>query len=235
MMAMSKKMLDQEPGEIEMLLPFHAAGTLNARDARRVDEALAGDPDLARQYAVIQEEYAETIHLNESLGAPSARAMQKLFAAIDGEPERKPSVSINLSARIAEFFTKLSPRTLAWSASLGAVALLLQAGVIGAVLVKNQAASFQTASLSLNQTSAPLTRELGAAVPPRALVRFNPDARIADINALLDNYQASIVDGAKGGMFRLQFGNRALGKDEVTNLMNKLQGEKIVSLAVPTP
>ena len=233
MMAMSKKMLDQEPGEIEMLLPFHAAGTLNARDARRVDEALAGDPDLARQYAVIQEEYAETIHLNESLGAPSARAMQKLFAAIDGEPERKPSASINLSARIAEFFTKLSPRTLAWSASLGAVALLLQAGVIGAVLVKNQTASFQTASLSLNQTSAPLTRELGAAVPPRALVRFNPDARIADINALLDNYQASIVDGAKGGMFRLQF--KAMGKDEAANLLKKLQGEKIVSLAVATP
>lgn len=235
MMAMSKKMLDQEPGEIEMLLPFHAAGTLNARDARRVDEALAGDPDLARQYAVIQEEYAETIHLNESLGAPSARAMQKLFAAIDGEPERKPSVSINLSTRIAEFFTKLSPRTLAWSASLGAVALLLQAGVIGAVLMKNQTASFQTASLSLNQTAAPLTRELGAAVPPRALVRFNPDARIADINALLDNYQASIVDGAKGGMFRLQFGNRAMSKDEAAGLIARLQREKIVSLAVATP
>ena len=54
------------------------------------------DPELARQYAVIREEYAETIHLNESLGAPSARAMQKLFAAIDGEPVRKPSVSSGL-------------------------------------------------------------------------------------------------------------------------------------------
>ena len=73
-----------------MLLPWHAAGTLNARDARRVDEALARDPELARQYAVIREEYAETIDLNESLGAPSARAMQKLFAAIDAEPARKP-------------------------------------------------------------------------------------------------------------------------------------------------
>ncbi len=92
MMAMSKKLLD-EPSEIEMLLPWHAAGTLNARDARRVEEALARDPDLARQYAVIREEYAETIHLNESLGAPSARAMQKLFAAIDGEPARNPSVA----------------------------------------------------------------------------------------------------------------------------------------------
>ena len=192
-------------------------------------------PTLARQYAVIQEEYAETIHLNESLGAPSARAMQKLFAAIDGEPVRKPSLSTSLSARVSEFFSRLSPRTLAWSASLGAVALLLQAGVIGAVLVKNQTASFQTASLSLNQTAAPITRDLGAAVPPRALVRFTPEARIADITALLENYQASIVDGAKGGMFRLQFGNRALGKDEVASLMSKLQGEKIVSLAVPTP
>src|SRR3954447_20301680 len=53
-MALSKKMLEQEPGEIEMLLPWHAAGTLNARDARRVEEALARDPELARQYTVIR-------------------------------------------------------------------------------------------------------------------------------------------------------------------------------------
>ena len=103
MMAMSKKMLD-EPGEIEMLLPWHAAGTLNARDARRVEEALARDPGLAKQYAVIREEYAETIHLNESLGAPSVRAMQKLFAAIDGEPVRKPSFASRVSGSIAQFF-----------------------------------------------------------------------------------------------------------------------------------
>ena len=232
MMAVRKKMLEQEPSEIEMLLPWHAAGTLNARDARRIDEALARDPELAKQYAAIREEYAETIHLNESLGAPSVRAMQKLFAAIDGEPARRPSALLNISARVAEFFASLSPRTLAWSASLGALALLLQAGVIGAVLVKNQTSTFQTASLSMNE---PITRALGPEAPPRALVRFAPDARVADITALLDNYQASIVDGAKGGMFRLQFGNRAMAKDEIASLMSKLQNEKIVNLAVATP
>jgi hypothetical protein len=232
MMAMSKKMLEQEPSEIEMLLPWHAAGTLNARDARRVDEALARDPELARQYAAIREEYAETIDLNESLGAPSARAMAKLFAAIDGEPARKPSGWLNFSARISEFFAKLSPRTLAWSASLGALALLLQAGVIGAVLVKNPSASFHTASLSTNE---PVTRALGPEAPPRALVRFAPDARVSDITALLESYQASIIDGATGGMFRLQFGNRAMTKDEVAGLMRRLQSEKIVNLAVATP
>ena len=132
-----------------------------------------------------------------------------------------PSASLNFSMRVAQFFQGLSPRTLAWSASLGALALLLQAGVIGAVLVKNQTATFQTASLSTNET---ITRDLsGPEAPPRALVRFAPDARIADITALLDNYQASIVDGAKGGMFRLQFGNKAMTKDEIAGLMSKLQ------------
>jgi hypothetical protein len=238
MMAANKKLLDREPGEIEMLLPFHAAGTLNARDARRVEEALASDEALARQYAVIREEYAETIHLNESLGAPSARAMAKLFAAIDAEPVRKPSLSVSMSARISEFFARLSPRTLAWSASLGAVALLLQAGVIGALLMKKQTATFETASLSLNEPSGPVTRDLSAAfaaAPPRALVRFTPDARISDITALLDTYQASIVDGAKGGMFRLQFGSKPLGKEEAASLVSRLASEKIVSLAVATP
>jgi hypothetical protein len=235
MMATSNKILEPEPSEVEMLLPWHAAGTLDARDARRVDEALARDPELAKQYAVIQEEYAETIHLNENLGAPSTRAMHKLFAAIDGEPARKPTVSFNFPARIAGFFARLSPRALAWSASLGALALLLQASVIGAMLVKNQNASFQTASVSTNEpiTRDLVTRDLGRATPPpRALVRFAPEARVADITALLDNYQASIIDGAKGGLFRLQFGDRAMGRAEFAGLIRRLQNEKIVSLAV---
>ena len=77
--------MEREASEIELLLPWHAAGTLNARDCLRVDEALARNPELAGRYAAVREEYAETIELNESLGAPSARAIQELFAAIDAE------------------------------------------------------------------------------------------------------------------------------------------------------
>src|SRR5271167_2046706 len=189
MMAASRKIVEPEPSEIELLLPWHAAGTLNPRDSRKVEEALARDPELARQYAVIREEYAGTIDLNESLGAPSVRAMQKLFAAIEAEPARKPGVSSNFAARFAGFFASLSPRTLAWSASFGAFALVLQAGIIAAVLMNNRPATFETASLSTNE---PITRSLSSA--SRALVRFAPDARIGDITALLDKYQASIVD-----------------------------------------
>jgi anti-sigma factor RsiW len=215
------KIPDMPPEEVEALLPWHAAGTLSARDARRVDEALARDPKLAKQYAVIQEEFAETIHLNESLGAPSARAMQRLFAGIDAEPARAPSVTSTFSVRIAEFFASLSPRTLAYSAGAAALALLLQAGVIGAVLVKQQG-NFQSAA-----------HEAQIDGGARALVRFTPEARVADITQFLDTYNASIVAGLKAGMFRVQFGEKRLTKDEVTNLMKKVEQEKIVSFVAP--
>ena len=229
-MALSKKVLEA-PSEIEMLLPWHVTGRLDARDARRVGEAMTRNPELARQYAAIREEYAETIWLNESLGAPSGRAMQKLFAAIDTEPSRPPKVVPRLPAGIRNFFARVSPRTLAWSASLGAIALLLQGAIIGAVLMKSDVATYLTASMSMNE---PITGPLGQQ-PPRALVRFAPDARISDVSALLDSYQASIIDASKGGMFRLQFGDKAMTKGAAATLTSKLQHEKIVNLAMPTP
>ena len=76
---------ERERHEIESLLPWHAAGTLDRRDAERVEQALAEDGELARRYELVREELAETIRLNESLGTPSERAMEKLFAAIDAE------------------------------------------------------------------------------------------------------------------------------------------------------
>jgi anti-sigma factor RsiW len=225
----NKKVLEQEPGEIEALLPWHAAGTLSARDTRRVDDALARDESLAAQYAAIREEYAETIALNESLGAPSSRAMAKLFAAIDAEPARTPSMSLSLSTRIAEFFSGLSPRTLAYATAVGAVALLLQAGVIGAILSKGQG-SFQTASLSGPKDT--VVRGLGQETGPRALVRFATDARLSDITAFLDANQASIIESMTGGMFRIQFGDKPMSRQETAALMTRLQNEKIINLAV---
>jgi len=77
--------------KIEKLLPWHATGTLSSRDANRVEQALAGDRELARRYELVRQELAETTRLNETLGAPSARAMEKLFAAINAEEARAPS------------------------------------------------------------------------------------------------------------------------------------------------
>ena len=197
MTAANKKIAEDTPGDIEALLPWHAAGTLNARDTRRVEEALSRDPALATQYAVIRDEYAETISLNENLGAPSARAMQKLFAAIDAEPAQSVAATRSLSARISEFFAGLSPRTLAAASAIGALVVLLQAGVIGTMLTRDEGGhSFQTASYQA--PGAPLTRGLDVdSSGPQALVRFAPEARMSDISAFLDAYHASIVSASK--------------------------------------
>lgn len=216
------KLPDMQPEEVEALLPWHAAGTLSVRDARRVDEALANNPKLAKQYAVIQDEFAETIHLNESLGAPSSRAMQRLFAGIDAEPARELSVTSSFGTRVMEFFASLSPRTLAYSATAAALALLLQAGVIGTVLMKQQPATFQSAAY-----------EGQAAGGPRALVRFSPDARMGDISQFLDSNNASIVAGLKAGMFRVQFGEKPMSKEDVARLMKKIEADKVVSFVAP--
>ena len=76
---------ERERREIESMLPWHAAGTLDRGEAECVERALAEDSELARRYELVREELAETIRVNEMLGAPSARAMEKLFTAIDAE------------------------------------------------------------------------------------------------------------------------------------------------------
>jgi anti-sigma factor RsiW len=91
---------ESEASDIELLLPWHAAGTLSQRDKQRVEAALAGDPELARRYELVREEFGQTIHLNETLGAPSARALDALFAKIDAEPSRAPAASMKLGARV---------------------------------------------------------------------------------------------------------------------------------------
>lgn len=219
---MNTNTAQSEPDSVEALLPWHAAGTLNARDMRRVEDALARDPVLARQYAAVRDELAETIHLNEDLGAPSARAMQRLFAAIDAEPARKPTFALSLSSKLTEFLAGLSPRAIAYAGGAAAIALLLQAAVIGAVLTKGETgASFQTASYQSGQ----------AAPGAYALVRFQPTATAAEISTFLDANKASIVDGPKAGMFRLRVGSAAVSGAEMTQLLTRLQGEKVVSFA----
>ena len=212
---------DREPTELEALLPFHAAGTLSLHDMRRVDAALASDPDLARQYKAIQDEYAETILLNESLGAPSVRAMQRLSAAIDAEPARRTSAVSNIVFRLGGFFSALSARTLALSAIVGAVALLLQAGVIGVLLKTHPGEGFETASFQAQTTAGTF-----------GLLRFSPNANIDEISQLLITYDATIVSGPKAGMFRIKFGQKVLSKQDATQLLARLQNEKIVNLAV---
>lgn len=212
---------EPERHEIEALLPWHAAGTLSRRDADRVEQALAGDRELARQYDLVREELAETIHLNETLGAPSARAMEKLFAAIDAEEARAPRHhrSFDLGSRISEFLSSLTPRTLAWSATAAAVAIVVQAAVIAAVVVK--------------EPSTPSGPGLASAPSEGsyAVVRFAPQATANDITNFLGAYKATLVEGPLnmgGQLYRIRLSETKLPKEEVGKIVRQMQSESKV-------
>lgn len=143
MRAMNGTSMDDGPDDIEALLPWYVAGTLSAGDARRVTEALGRDAALQQQCVAIRQEQAGTVAVNEALGAPSARVLRNLMAAIDAQPARATAPSPR-QGRFERFFAGLSPRALAWSASFGAMALLLQAGLIGVILTRSGLEAFQS-------------------------------------------------------------------------------------------
>jgi len=232
---MSKKMLDQEPSEIEMLLPFHAAGTLNARDARRVDEALASDPELARQYAVIREEYAETFISTRAWERRPCAPCRSCLLRSTESPCASIVVDQPLGADLGILHEAFAAE-LAWSASLGAVLLLLQAGVIGRRADEEPDRFVPDRFAERERTVRTHHPRLGASRRRRVRWCGSRRKRASPTSTALAR-QLSGLDRRwrQGGMFRLQFGNRAMGKDEVASLMSKLQGEKIVSLAVATP
>jgi anti-sigma factor RsiW len=211
-----------ERQEIEQLLPWHAAGTLNRRDAKRVEDALAHDPELARHFELARAEFGETILLNETLGAPSARASEALFAKIDAEPRRVAMPSLNLSERFAAFIAGFSPRTLAWSAAAAMLALVLQAGVITGVLINEQGrGGYKTASAP---TNVPADGSF-------AMIRFMPTATTADITKFLETNKLSVTGGPQaGGMFRIRLAVTGLPKQELARIVRQLQQDKVVEI-----
>jgi hypothetical protein len=207
---------DPEHQNIEALLPWYAAGTLSRRDANRVERALVSDRELARQYDLVREELVETIHLNETLGAPSARAMERLFAAINAEEARVPRQGrwFDLGSRIFEFLSSLTPRTLAWSAIAAAVAVLVQAAVIASVVVREQGSPSEP-----RLASAPSEGSY-------AVVRFVPQTTADDMTNFLRAYNATVVEGPlKGQLYRIRLSETRLPKEEVGKIIRQMQSE----------
>ena len=208
-----------ERQDIEALLPWHAAGTLARRDSERVERALAGDRDLALQYDLVREELNETIHLNEMLGAPSSRCMEKLFAAIEAEGSKAPARrSFDFAGRISEFMAGFAPRKLAWAASAAVFAIVAQAAVLTTVAIKDpNVAVYEPASF----------RSIDDA---QVVIRFVPHATVGDITKFLDAHHAVVVDGPKrGSLYSLRLPTASADKPEMTKLVQRMQAEsKIV-------
>ena len=62
---------------------------------------------------------------------------------------------------------------------------------------------------------------------------FAPDARIGDIGAFLQDHHGSIVEGPRGGMYRVRFGDKSLSAEETKALIGELRASSVVRSALP--
>jgi anti-sigma factor RsiW len=198
--------------EIEDLLPWYAAGTLAPTEARRVEAALARDPELARSYELVREELVQAISLNEALGAPSGALFERLFQRIEAEAPRVPrrlSWRARVQAWLAERRVLHSPRALAWAGAAALAVIVVQAGFLAHLARDGSGAGFEVAS----------GPSAGAGAGAVVLVAFTDGATAAQIAALLQARNATIIEGPRaGGIFRLRL-PAALASAEVDEVI----------------
>jgi anti-sigma-K factor RskA len=223
-----KKEANELPEDVELLLPWHAAGTLSRRDAARVEQALANDNELATRYALVREELGEAIRLNENLGAPSTRAMESLFAKIDAEPVRQPKATLQIGAWLTALVASFSPRTLAYGATAAALAIVLQAGILAGVFVKQGTGESGPIIIASKNMEAD-----GSYVS----VRFKPEASVADITGFLSSNKATIVasPSSTDGFFKVRVAEKAMSDSELSAVTKAFRDNPAVSYVAKVP
>ncbi len=209
----------EHPDAFEALLPWYATGRLNAQDRADVAAALEQREDLALQLRLIEEDREATIRLNQDLGSPGGPVWERIAATIGAEP-RRPSVASRFTGWLG-LGSGASRVRLTWAGAAAAVVIVLQSAAIFTLLPSS--GGYRTAS-------APAALATGA----QALVAFAADARLDQVGALLAETHGTIVEGPRGGFYKIRFGEKPLGKPALDALLAKLRANAIVKMALPT-
>lgn len=214
---------------IESMLPWFERGQLGAADAKRVADYLAQHPDMARQLALVEEERAETVLLNETRGTPRAGALGRLMDTIEEHEASHPSLA---SARVAlwGWASRLTgapvPARLQWVAAAAAVLIIVQGVSLGVMMTSGpqQAPGYETASGQAQSGAGTF-----------AMVHFAQDASAEDITRLLAQFEISIVDGPRpGGVYKIRISDVSLDEAAREALLARLQAhDDVIAFAAP--
>jgi len=121
--------------------------------------------------------------------------------------------------RFAAFKFGLRPDILGWLLAAVMVGVIVQATVKLAPVSKRME-SYRTASAQA---------EDGV-----VMVRFAPQASIADVTKFLRSYSASIVGGPQlGDLYRLRLNDATLPQEERSKIVGRMKQERLVTLAAP--
>ncbi|MDX8526442.1 anti-sigma factor [Mesorhizobium sp. MSK_1335] len=175
--------------EMETLLPFYLNGSLEGAELEAVEEWLATDPAAMTALGEAEAEFSGNAAANEAI-RPPADALSRFARALDAEagPVRVPAGQ----SWLAKVFGRVTamPAGVAWVAAAALLAL---------VLVQ----SFEQPGGKGNDFEIAGAQD-DLAKLPFALVKFKPDAKMADIAAFLGQNGLKIASGPTAdGVFHL--------------------------------
>lgn len=175
--------------EMETLLPFYLNGSLEGAELEAVEEWLANDPAALAALGEAEAEFSGTAAANEAI-RPPADALSRFARALEAEagPARAPASPSWLAQALNRFMAV--PATVAWAAAAALLALVV---VQSFVEPGGKGNDFEIAGA-----------EDELAKLPFALVKFKPEAKMADIAAFLDRNRLKIAGGPTAdGVFRI--------------------------------
>jgi hypothetical protein len=161
--------------------------------------------------------------LSKANDAASSERLERLMARIDAEPSRvvepQPALRIAQTARPGIFASLFSFRWQPALAMAAAVIVVLQSGTIGYMATRDQPGGYGTLS-GTGETQ-------GAA---SILVQIKPDARWADLDALLAREKLHIVSGPTDGSLSLA-PDSPMTSVRVEELIKRLQTSPLLIFA----
>ncbi|MEP2452769.1 MAG: hypothetical protein ABJH70_19310 [Nitratireductor sp.] len=207
---MTRTLTRDEREELELLLPWYAAGTLEEDERRRVEIALEADPDLADSLALVRQDRDAALELIAKEAVPASMAA-RFEAALNATPhpvetrQAAPARStregplVRFGAWLSQI---LSPPRLAVAAMAAALLIAVHAGLLVSLIGPGEDGNGFTVASEEDDSA----QAAGLAV----LVQFAPGLDMAALATFLDGAGGRIVDGPlPGDMFKLRFAEAA--------------------------
>ena len=187
-----------ERENIEQLLPWYATGKLNEKERSLVEDYLSNHDNLEAQLALVLEDRDQVISLNEAIPAPSSAGLDRLLAKIDVEdPSAQGLQQSSIFGVLRGLFGESVSPVLKFAAASLVVILVAQSVALTTLITSGgQSPGYETASDAAGASGHDL------------LVTFSSTANVGEIEALLEEVDATITGGPlPGGTFEVRIGD----------------------------
>jgi hypothetical protein len=233
--------MTSEVEDLVKLLPFYVNGTLNAADCARVDAALAVSVDLHSELST-HNMLAQIVKAGGTgLTIEQGNTEDNLATIMAQLPAKtrdvKPAFAQQPAQRegLASVLSFLNPKNWHPAVALGlALAVAVQAGVIGGLGRSNKHSAAQIAALEKQKTELEFQLASGPGGKQTAgsiMIQINDGASWEALAELLVKENLSIVDGPSDGTLTLSSGAKGA---ELDAQINRLKSSPLISAADKT-